>query len=188
MNERAIQNALFDNLRQKGYLLCCPNYTPAKWFECDLFAVTKAERFVEFEIKVSVSDFKADARKGPSERDKQYFGSFSPDSKTFQNFDPRGKHERLGASDERGPSRFFYVVPAGLLAVEDMPIWAGLIYAEIPESRHFVTNGLIRLRTVKEAPHLHRAKACPRVVQHMASVMYWRYWNLRQGLKEEALP
>jgi len=79
MTSKQIQHALFDQFGNASKLMI-PNYTPAHWFECDLIRVTKAGYLEEFEIKISVADFKADAKKGPSERDKQYYQSFDPEA------------------------------------------------------------------------------------------------------------
>ena len=173
MTERAIQNALFDDLRRKGFILSCPNYTPVGWWECDLLGVTKARMFVELEIKVSRSDFKADSKKVQ--------GGYGYQDGKFGKFPTSTKHERLALGDTKGPSRFFYVVPENLVEIEDVPEFAGLVFAIKHGTR-------IVFRTVKQAPKLHHEKVQDRVVQHMASVFYWRYWNLRRGIKETEVP
>lgn len=159
MTERTIQNALWSDLTyQKGYNLAAPNYTPHKWHESDLFAVTKAGMGVEFEIKISRSDYKADA------------------SKT-------DKHRRLALADPFGPSRFFYVVPEGMVTVEEIPSWAGLIYA-VEREAFFGGQSRIALREIKKAPKLHRNPVPMKVTDHMRGVFYWRFWNLRRGMPE----
>lgn len=162
MTERTIQDALWADLTyQKGYGLVVPNYTPHRWHECDIFAVTKAALGVEFEIKISRSDFKADSAKVE-------------------------KHNRLALADPFGPSRFFYVVPDGMVAVEEIPAWAGLIYARRWSSEYHSPR--IALRTVKAAPKLHRTYVPAKVTDHARGVFYWRFWNLRRGLPETASP
>jgi hypothetical protein len=159
MTERTIQNALWADLAyQKGYNLAAPNYTPHKWHESDLFAVTKAGMGVEFEIKISRSDFKADTAK-------------------------TDKHRRLALGDPFGPSRFFYVMPEGMVTVEEIPTWAGLIYVA-ERGGLFGGSSRIAIRTVKPAPKLHRHAVPQKVTDHMRSVFYWRYWNLRRGMND----
>lgn len=161
MTERTIQNALWGGLTyQKGYNLVAPNYTPSKWHECDLFAVTKAGMGVEFEIKISRGDFKADMAK-------------------------TDKHRRLSLGDGLGPSRFFYVVPDGMVTVDEVPAYAGLIYAR---EREAYPGGPARIfvREIKKAPKLHRQPVPVKVTDHMRSVFYWRFWNLRRGMPETA--
>jgi hypothetical protein len=162
MTEKTIQNALFGYLLQRGNQLSVPNYTPVKWHECDMLAITKAGYSVEFEIKISRSDFKADASK-------------------------EGKHRSLALGDPNGPSRFFYVVPQGMIAVEEVPYWAGLIYADERESSAWwgaKAQRRIVLKEVKKAPKLHTVPIREKVVDHIRGVFYWRFWNLRRGLPE----
>jgi hypothetical protein len=174
VTERSIQNALFDYLRWRGYLLACPNYTPVGWWECDLLGITKAGFAVEFEIKLTRADFKADAGKA-----KVRFGM--KDGR-FGKIVGEAKHDLLACGHEKGPNRFFYVVPDGMLSEEDVPEWAGLI-ACLPYH-----GDRISLVVRKEAPKLHKQKADERVIHHMSSVFYWRFWNLRRGLTELEVP
>lgn len=62
MNERTIQLALFQHLRSTC-VCAAPNYTPDGWWECDVWAVTRAGYGIEYEIKLSVHDFRADKQK-----------------------------------------------------------------------------------------------------------------------------
>ena len=102
---------------------CLPTYTPIGWWECDIFEVTAAGVFREYEIKLSRADFFADRRK---EQPGKYLGR---DPETRQPLrGPAGvKHDLLARGYPRGPQRFWFVAPEGILAVADMPLWAGLI-------------------------------------------------------------
>lgn len=159
MTERCIQRWLFQELRS-ATKIAMPNYTPAGWWECDLFSVTKAGYFHEHEIKLSVADFRADAKK--SERGWNYERRKQED---------RNKHDELASACERGPSCFWFVVPEGLIESSDVPEWAGLKYA-IRQDRYWG-----RTKIVRPAPRLHREKANPKVIEHAKGVCYWRYWN-----------
>lgn len=172
MTERQIQNALFWPLCRKGHQNICPNYTPRGWWECDLFSVTRAGFMVEHEIKISVADFRNDAKKEGRHYDRE-----------ARELLIRNKHAQLALADPKGPARFFYVVPEGLVGAADVPEWAGLIHMQV--SRY----GL-RPETVKEAPKLHRVKADSGIRAHVESVFAHRYWRLRLGQKEtdESLP
>jgi hypothetical protein len=64
---RDIQSRLWSNGRS-AYNLMIPNYTPDRWFECDMFAITKSGYFHEFEIKLTVDDFRDDANKKSKDR------------------------------------------------------------------------------------------------------------------------
>jgi hypothetical protein len=163
MTERHAQNALYDWLLRKGTKLCCPNYTPEGWFECDMWAVTDAGYATEFEIKLTRADFKKDAEKIEKLNWKD-----RRSGKT-----PRTKYARLHLADNQVPNKFFYVTPAGLVKPEEIPEWAGHI--ELDEKRH-----RIRPRVAKNAPQLHKEKVDSKVVDHCKSVFYYRFWSLRQ--------
>ena len=61
LSERLIQKKLYHRLF--GNRLVLPNFTPNGWFECDIWVLTKSGYGREYEIKLTVSDFKADAKK-----------------------------------------------------------------------------------------------------------------------------
>lgn len=91
--------------------LVVPNVFLYGW-ESDLLAITRAGYVWELEIKVSRADFQADMRKRVGNR---RHGSH--------------KHDLLsGAAAKRvGPKRFFFVVPRGLVTVDEVPSHCGLI-------------------------------------------------------------
>jgi hypothetical protein len=76
--------------------------------ECDVFRLTGSDFVIEYEIKISRSDFFADFKKGWSDKGE--------------------KHLQLKSGEERCPNRFFFVVPDGLVKPEEVPAYAGLIY------------------------------------------------------------
>lgn len=104
MTEQEIQTILFKNYVAKGHNPIAPNCM-ALGYEADLLSVTGSGFAYEFEIKVSHSDFRADANKV-------------------------NKHWIYSKGDypHRTPSRFYYVCPDGLIQVEEVPDHAGLIY------------------------------------------------------------
>lgn len=114
MKEYQIQNMLYHWIFGTSSLLL-PNYTPKTWFECDLFAVTKAGYMREYEIKTSRADFKADARK----TEPDYYRE-DTDRKPIDDTFPwvkrkgRNKHQALAEHDPTGPTMFWYVTPEGL--------------------------------------------------------------------------
>lgn len=146
---------------KSGSMLLVPNYTPRDWFECDLFRVTKAGYGVEYEVKLSVRDFRDDARKA----------------------DAAGrKHEQLAGFVASGPSRFWYVVPAGIAddVRDNLPAFAGLMtFGRNPR-------GLVIFQSAAEAPILHRERVPGKVLDHARSVFYWRYWQLRHRQQRAA--
>lgn len=144
--ERDIQGAIIRDRFSRSFLM--PNFTPKGWWECDVMEVTKAGYLVEHEVKVSRADFFSDRKK--SRRVWRQPGC------------QEVKHELL-ASRECLPNRFFFACPEGLVQVDEVPEWAGLIE--------------IRSRTPlikKDAPRLHPQKLDPRVVERARINCYHR--------------
>lgn len=170
ITERRVQDWLFHELRSSCALIL-PNYTPAGWFECDLFAITRAGFTVEHEIKLSLADFKKDAEKSTSQIEPKFDATGERDGyERVHDY----KHQRLWNKDAKGPCRFYYVVPEGLLTATQVPRWAGL--------KTFKTFGggkRLFFTTQKPAPLLHRKKPDAKIIAHAQSVCYWRFWNLR---------
>lgn len=175
MTERAIQNAIWQHSGQQHRLMC-PNYTPDGWWECDMWAVTKSGYSVEFEIKLSLKDFKIDKQKQRTFYDQKddHFASHEARWTPTE----RRKHAMLEFQDPRCPNRFIYVCPDGLLKPEDVPVWAGLMTYN--PKRY-------SLSTEKEAPRLHSVKVPEKTIEHCRGVFFYRYWNLRMRLKQKVL-
>lgn len=145
-----------------------PNYTPAGWWECDVFEMTQAGFFREYEIKLTRSDFKADAKKI-----RERWNGGIVDGRLAMN--KTMKHDRIGQPE--GPSQFFYVCPRGLIKREELPPWAGLIdVVERPHMHRPPWN--IGEMTIVPAPKLHKQKADPKILSHAEGVIYWRFHSL----------
>ena len=90
-----------------SYDVVLPNFYFG-WNECDVFRITQTDYVIEYEIKVSRSDFLNDFKKE------------SRDNK---------KHDVLKCGEGKYcPNRFFFVVPDGLVSASEVPSYAGLIY------------------------------------------------------------
>ena len=93
---------------------CLPNFTPRRWWECDVFEVTRAGYFREYEVKMTISDFKADRKKGAG-LDWHYKEGH------WHRGPGESKHKRLEGGDAAGPCQFWFVTPLGLVATEPKP-------------------------------------------------------------------
>lgn len=156
MTCKEIQRSLFGWCVQKRHVFVLPNFYLG--YECDLISVTAAKLVYEYEIKVSVADFRADARK--TEKHGVYRGEFPCASKgTIPNF-------------------FFYVVPQELRdAVEPLlPPHAGLCV---------VLNMISLPQVVIKAPKLHGEPMPEPVFTRAARSLMFRYWRLRETEKSE---
>jgi hypothetical protein len=164
-----IQRRLIADLHRRSFVL--PNYTPHGWWECDVFELTKAGYFREYEVKCSRGDFFNDAKK--VKRPGRWSGKPTPPT----------KHEWLNASAVQGPTQFWFVVPGelvqdvgvrGIVMAAEVPYWAGLIVATPNRSRQPWS---VRLHHVKKAPRLHNQAPDARVAAHARGVTYWRFLN-----------
>lgn len=165
LTARDIQRRLIADRYQRNFVM--PNYTPLNWFECDVFELTQAGFFREYEIKLTRSDFKADAEKV------KYKWEIT--AGRFDRSIGVKKHDRLHNADPHGPSRFYFVVPRGLITEKEIPIWAGLIICWRAEG-----HSRLGCFILKEAPVIHRHKANPRIRTNAADTCYWRMHNLFQ--------
>ena len=149
LTEARIQDAIWGQFSTRSELII-PNFRAPNWHECDVFQVAKSLYWVEFEIKISVSDFRAD-------------------------FNKEAKHATLKAGDSLlGPRRFWYVMPTDIAekVKADIPAYAGLMIAKD-------IDGYVRLRVVKKAPTLKSAKLTAEYVVRRYETFMWRYWTLR---------
>lgn len=107
-----------------GHPLVCPNVNFLLTGQNDLISVNRSGLLIEYEIKISRADFFRDAKKNKGQ---SFINSFRVD---------------------RTPNQFYYVVPIGLVEMEEIPSWAGLMYVNdkgIPYSK-------------KKAPMIHTKK------------------------------
>ena len=148
---------------------CLPRFTPVGWWEADVFELTDAGYWREYEIKTSRADFRNDAKKRKVGRVE------------------RNKHDLLAARDVSGPCQFWFVCPAGLIPVAEVPEWAGLI--EMSDTGRGHKKYRVRDTVVKAAPRLHQEKCRPVVVEKARECCYWRLhaaWNAEPGLAGSA--
>ncbi len=154
LTEEIIAQLITRDRWQKNIVLA--RYTPADWWENDVCEITASDYWVEYEIKLTVSDFRRDAK--DKTREKYQADWDAP--KIIEN-----KHDLLTKTD-RGPARFFYVVPRGLLDNIPIPQWAGLI-----EVYDALENPYLR-QTV-DAPRRHKRKD-PQLRAAIFETCYWR--------------
>lgn len=169
LSEKDIQ-AIFWLRRRTSYRLLVPNYTPDGWHECDLWGVTKSGYAHEFEIKISVSDFKADANKREGTKVRATVNEEG--KRVWRRGQGRNKHERLYDCDPLGPVIFTYLVPEGLVRAEDVPEYAGLMYV--------LAGRYAKLVPVKEPMRRHKVVVPEAVVERAKNVFYYRYWQDRE--------
>ena len=143
-------------------------------WESDYLAFTKSDYIYEIEVKISRSDFKNDKKK--VRKHQVLEGTYIP----------KGQSEKVYK-----PHYFYYAVPKGLITVDEVPEYAGLIY---------VTEYGFPYEVVKKAPQLHKEKYTAQELNLLDKFYYnmvsWKdkfYSNsretikLRQVIKESAV-
>jgi len=137
-------------IHTKRYNFCVPNIYPddwkgsMQWKEMDLMCLRKSGFVDEVECKLSRSDFKADFKKTIHiVKGTNKWGSRAWISKL--------KHTLL---DEGNcyPNYFSFLVPEGLLTLEDIPSYAG--WFEVYRDH----DNILRVREKKQPKRLHRNK------------------------------
>lgn len=180
MTTREIQRRIIVERYRRAFVL--PNFTPRHWFECDVFELTKSGFFTEYEIKISASDFYADATK--------VRGRLTGEHPNFERVE-ESKHSLLASNHQNGPTRFFFVIAAsmthngslGIVPVVRIPEWAGLIHATPNPNRRAPHN--VSLTVIRSAPRLHTTKIDPKVKEHAQGIAYWRFQSLFLYGKEQ---
>ena len=140
---------------EKPNNLVFPNTYIGK-FEADLIEITRSGYAYEYEVKISRSDFKADANK--------HF--------TVGYFE---KTTHLKSEQTKGGTRvnhFYYVVPRDLLTADDVPAFAGLIYANQHETRR------MSFHIIKKAPKLSKDKLGDNIKQKCFLSSYYKFHKL----------
>lgn len=171
MNERLFQRLIAKDWMASKKML---NFAPIGWWECDVFELTKAGYYREYEIKISRSDFFHDANK-EREHWPKGGGVWDPVTKSYPPRIKETKHELLAQRDVRGPVQFWYVTPEALVEPREIPTWAGLIEVIKCHGDRWWQ------KEKKTAPRLHKTKCSPRVVAQLHETCYYRYHNLLQN-------
>lgn len=144
-----------------------PHYTPDDWWECDLAYFTPSGYLTEYEVKISLQDFKADARK-------------CQDRRVWTRTDGRNtragnvRYKYAAVADGQGPKHFWYCAPRGVIPLELVPDWAGLREFYWTD-RYRNGSPVLHQRVLKEAPQLKGRKYPQKVLDHCRGVAYYRF-------------
>lgn len=124
-------------------------------WESDYFSTTTDNRYIyEVEVKLSRADFFADFKK--SEKHQMLQNAFSFKTKN-------DVHAKT-------PNRIYYCCPEGMIKLEELPAYAGLLYIE--------KNG-ISVRQVKLAPFIHKEENVNKYLLKLIDKFYFQYEKMR---------
>lgn len=118
MDTKTIQNELAKLYITKNHNPVCTNFVGCGYAECDVLTISNSDYVYEFEVKISKADFKKDKEKVIKHRylNDAYISKIQKKRKTK-------KVNRI-------PNYFSYVCPTNLIKLEDVPIYAGLVYVD----------------------------------------------------------
>ena len=185
MKECDLVKALFYYTDKKDQKYMSSNTTCVpKVGECDFLSVSKAGLLTEYEIKTSRSDFKADFRNKPSKH-KRMAGE--PISVQKYNSEKSNENYRKGLQavyDEyeelQDPfvNYFYFVCPEGLIKPEELPEYAGLIYAKWFTYGDQSHSGRWIVQEIKKPKRFHKNKPDDKfIITMLRSVMFKYYSN-----------
>jgi len=175
MTEREIQDFLH---RYYAHRKCeIPNVYLYDW-ESDFISVTKTGFVHEYEIKVSLADFKNDTKKKIAKHEILLNGArklkeWERVCLLNENVYSERIRETL-TTDNRvkciRPNYFWYICPEDLISVKKVPEYAGLIHSSN-----------CYLSVIKLAPRLHTDKITQEMQVKLMTSFYFRYWKLRNN-------
>lgn len=151
---------------------CIANFTPSKWWGCDVFEVTKTGYFREYEIKRSVMDFRNDKEKGGYKNWKMDI--------LYETGKEVSKHEMLLGKSINGPSQFYFITPETLGVEGEIPDFAGHIHL-------IERNNKFYFKEVKSAPRLHSQKIDTQIEKRARAACYYRMHSLRNTIYKMAI-
>jgi len=164
-------------LLSRGCASTITHFYPRRWHECDVYAITKTGYGVEVEVKISVADFRADFKK-KKRKHKAFAMAMQVDcSPGFAT---------------GGPRRYYFAAPKGMIGIDDIPDYAGLLYAQRYEATQWNKEGIV-ITVAKPAPVLRAAKKVTVGQLRELDIAYkYHYYTLlrklvevRRGGKEE---
>ncbi len=164
LTERIIASRLWDKYGV-GQWACANIHHYA--FESDLLILRKSGTVVEYEIKLSVSDYRAGLRK------KQVINPHNKNGRQNKIWDHQKyttRHEYLQRG--MGANMFYYAAPGEVLEQVDIPKWAGVILVNANS-----TSGSCGSRMIKKAPFLHKNEPSKKLKEKIMTSCYYKYWR-----------
>lgn len=136
-------------------------------YEMDVFKLMKTGYVVEYEVKTSRSDYFNDFKKYRTN-----YGVFHEGSSSWPDKTNVYKHDSILKGE--CANRFFFVVPYGLVKIEEIPSHCGLMY--FSEAKDILSVDYIT--TIKPAPLIHKRMFSD--YRALAISLSWREEHLRR--------
>lgn len=149
LKTKDIQDSLAKHYIEKNHNPVCTNFKGAGYAECDVISISNSDYVYEFEVKISRADFKKDKDKVIKHR---YLN---------EAFDLKIQKKRRTRKVSKIPNYFTYVCPTDLIRVDEIPVYAGLIYID----------DNYNISTIKKAPILHKDKLDIKLLKRVARTL-----------------
>ena len=150
MTEKDITDALHRNYNGNSRYRIANAYIFKREWESDFFVQKQNGYCYEFEVKISRGDFFADRKKVDKHMILEH-GKFIKQGSVWNPAHTNNNDRWIKTEKEQEhtlrPNKFYYVVPIGMITVDELPTYAGLMSYD---------NGSIN--NVKEAPFIHKNK------------------------------
>ena len=152
-----IEKSIIKNLADRALPIYLTHYDRQGFNEADVLGISGAGLMYEYEIKVSRADFLADFK------NKQYKHLILSRGEGVETYDKwvKGKHTDDTYELITLPNKFYFACPVGLIKLEDIPTYAGLVY--IDDQGEYIE--------IKPAPFIHRAKANEIIYKSIAATL-----------------
>ena len=153
LSSNEIADIIMKNYNPKGYSPMTTSFQGCGLHEADVLGITPANYIVEFEIKRSKADFKADFKK-----EQKHTWLAEGNGCTIYKRWVKGRKTDEDRIYFNIPNRFYYVCETDLIKIDEVPTYAGLIYI----------NSQNKCEVIKKAPLLHKQKATDDLILSMA--------------------
>jgi hypothetical protein len=142
-------------------------------WESDYFCITTSGYSIEVEVKISKSDFKADQKKA-----QKHFilKNIHKELVTMPVYSYLRDASAISIIKPKGPNKFYYCCPEGMIKPDEVPDYAGLLYfTECPDdaNEHMYHS----IKQIKPAKFLHKNK--PDLSKILLDKYYYLYLDLK---------
>lgn len=164
------QRVLFSIYNKRGHHPIIPNFSGISRWEADLFSISKAGYMYEFEIKLSRSDYHRDFKKVSKH-------------KMFESGRGCTSNTKSGLKI-KSPNYFTFVCPEGMISVDEVPQYAGLLYVCNTDKYSFRNNDVkqirrlrsnVEIKEVKKPKRIHDSRADINIYKKISQVLSGRF-------------
>ena len=156
MTTHEVQDKIIERLCEKSFAAFCTNTTVLA-HEADVLGINSSGVIYEFEVKISRGDFLQEF-KSKVKKHKLY-----SEGKYTHRTHGHGERSKIMEVVIDVPNRYYFACPEGMIRLDEVPSYAGLIYVSAEGTRE-----------VKKAPMLHTVKANEVLLRNLVKILSYR--------------